>query len=62
MQRPAFTLTDRRNGSEPFGAAGLPASYNQSAINGVSGCGRILNVNCCKVSITPIDLPDNCSQ
>lgn len=36
--------------------------HNQSAINGVSGCGRILNVNCCKVLITPIDLLDNCNQ
>lgn len=41
---------------------GSQASHNQSAINGVSGCGRILNVNCCKVLITPIDLLDNCNQ
>lgn len=36
---------------------GFQSLHNQSAINWVSGCGRILNVNCCKVLITPIDSP-----
>lgn len=60
-EEPAFTLTDRMDlcRSQPRGSQAL---HNQSAINGVSGCGRILNVNCCKVLIKPIDLPDNCNR
>lgn len=41
---------------------GFQPLHDQSAINGVSGCGRILNVNCCKVLITSIDFLDNCNQ
>lgn len=41
---------------------GFQPFHNQSAINGVSGCGRILNGNCCKVLITSIDFLDNCNQ